>query len=149
MVRLPPSLPLIEDVVADLVENPNRIITRRELDGLGDIGATLSRWGALRPGETLTSIACTSCGDDHFVELDFDPATQMWRYYCGSVGRVAVASDDLVTFGFDLGWLADRLAEAAFDRSTTPPRISGRCALGPGRREPGRPELVGLSGPRR
>ena len=110
-MRLPSSPPLIEDVVADLVENPNRIITRSELDGLGDIGATLSRWGALRPGETLTSIACTSCGDDHFVELDFDPATQMWRYYCGSVGLVPVATDDLVTFRFDLGWLADRLAE--------------------------------------
>jgi hypothetical protein len=111
MVRLPPSPPLIEDVVADLVENPNRTITRRELDGLGEAGATLLRWRALRPGETLTSIACTSCGDDHFVELDFDPPTQGWRYYCRSVGLIAVAADDLVTFRFALGWLRDRLAE--------------------------------------
>jgi hypothetical protein len=108
--------PPIEEIVAELVENGPRTITHRELRSLGEAGDTLLRWGALREGETLTSVSCDSCGEDHIVELDFDPATSLWQYYCGSAGFVAVAEDDLATFRFDLGWLADRLAEGLLIR---------------------------------
>ena len=91
------SPPLIEQLVVQLVEHSARTITRRQLDKLGEAGATLLRCGALQESETLTSIACDQCGDDHFVELDFDPATRQWRYYCSSVGFVPVYADDLVT----------------------------------------------------
>jgi hypothetical protein len=110
------GLPLIEDVVVELVENPSRVITRRELSLLGEIGDTLQRWGAVRQGETLTSIACDQCGDDHFVDLEFDSSSGAWRYCCLSVGFVAVAAEDLITFRFDVGWLSAGLAESLLIR---------------------------------
>ena len=64
--------PLVEDLLVDIVEHPARSITRRQLLRWGEAGATLLRWGALKEGETLTSVACTACDDDHFVDLDFD-----------------------------------------------------------------------------
>lgn len=103
--------PLIEDVVVDLVENPRRTITRRDIGHLGEVGDTLLRWGALQPGETLTSVACSSCGDDHIVDLEFDRAVEQWRYYCGSVGFVPVHRDEVVTYRFDLSWLTAQLGQ--------------------------------------
>lgn len=87
------------------------MITRRDLDRWGEAGATLLRWGAVRQGVTLTSIICDACGDDHFVELEFDGPTAAWRYYCGSVGFVSVGLEALVTYGNDLDWLIRRLFE--------------------------------------
>jgi hypothetical protein len=110
MARTPPE-PLVENRIVELVELPDRRITRATLRSWGDAGATLMRWGALKEGETLTSLVCEACNDHHIVDLEYDPVTGAWRHYCGSAGFVAVDAEDLVTFRFELSWLADRLAD--------------------------------------
>ena len=102
---------LVEELIVELVEQPTRKITRRDLRRWGDAGETLLRWGALKNGETLTSVACQACDDDHIVELDYDSASGTWRHYCGSAGLVTVDADDLVTYALDQDWLMSRLAE--------------------------------------
>jgi hypothetical protein len=110
MARTPPE-PLVEDRIVELVEHPDRRITRAILRSWGEAGATLMRWGALKNGETLTSLICEACDDHHIVDLEYDPVAGAWRHYCGSAGFVTVDADDLVTFRFDLRWLVDRLAD--------------------------------------
>lgn len=101
----------VEDLLVCLFDRPDRVLTRRQLRDLGEAGDLLLRWGALVRDGTLTATACRSCGDDHPVDLEFDPTSRRWTYYCDSVGFVAVDEDDLVTFRFDPRWLGDRLAE--------------------------------------
>jgi hypothetical protein len=118
--------PLVEDLVVDLVEHPDRGITRRELDRWGEAGATLKRWGALKDGMTLTSVACTACDDDHFVELEYDPSVGSWYHYCTWTGLVRVDRDDLMTYALDLEWLLSRLAGLlAIHRLEATPLIDG------------------------
>ena len=105
-----PPEPLVEDRIVELVEHPERRITRRTLRSWGEAGGALLRWGALENGETLTSVVCEACDDHHLVDLEHDPVAGTWRHYCGSSGYVTVDDDDLVTFRFDLRWLVDRLA---------------------------------------
>ena len=102
---------LVEDLIVELVEHPTRTITRRDLRRWGEAGATLLRWGALKDGETLTSLVCEACDDHHIVELEYDPVAGTWRHYCGSAGFVTVDADDLVTYALDQDWLMSRLAE--------------------------------------
>ena len=106
-----PPEPLVEDRIVELVERPERRITRRTLRSWGEAGATLLRWGALKDGATLTSIVCEACDDHHLVDLEYDPVAGTWRHYCGSSGYVTVDTDDLVTFRFDVHWLATCLAD--------------------------------------
>ena len=117
---------LVEDLVVELVEHPDRQITRRELGRWGDAGATLQRWGTLRDGATLTSFVCTACDDDHFVELEYDPAAGSWYHYCAWSGFVMVDRDDLMTYALDLDWLLSRLAGLlAIRRAEATPLIDG------------------------
>ena len=101
----------VEDLIARLCDQPGRVLTERDVGELGPAGDLLRRWGAVRQDENLTAVSCTSCGDDHPVELEYDPELRVWRYYCGSVGWAAVDEADLVTFRFDRGWLFDKLVE--------------------------------------
>jgi hypothetical protein len=101
----------VEDVIVRLFDCPDRVLARRQLRDLGEAGDLLLRWGAMLPGETLTSIACRSCGDDHPVDLEFDAMSSTWRHYCGAVGFVAIDNEDLVTFRLHLDWLFVRLGE--------------------------------------
>lgn len=107
---MPPAL-RVEDLIVDLVEHPDRAITRRELARWGEAGTTLLNWGALGPGATLTSIACSACDEDHIVDLEFDATAGTWRYYCTWAGYVEADADELVTYAFDQDWLTSRLAE--------------------------------------
>lgn len=105
------SEPLTLQLIVDLLEQRGRLITRRELERWGEAGVLLRRWGALKEGVTLTSIACTACDDDHLVELEYDPTAGSWYHYCAWAGLVTVARDDLVTYALDWDWLLSRLAE--------------------------------------
>jgi hypothetical protein len=111
-VRTPTAPESAENVIIRLFERRNQALNLRQLHDLGDVGDSLLRWGALQQDETLTSVGCRSCGEDHLVELEFDPASGSWRYYCGSVGFVAVDADDLITLRLDPSWLVARLSES-------------------------------------
>jgi hypothetical protein len=102
----------VEDVIARLCEQPGRVLTARDVSELGPAGDLLRQWGAVRRGDNLTAVSCTSCGEDHPVELEYDAKLRAWLYYCSSVGWVVVDESDLVTFRFVPGWLFDRLTEA-------------------------------------
>lgn len=118
--------PLVEDLVVELVEHPDRQITRRELGRWGEAGATLQRWGALKDGAPLTSVFCTACDDDHFVELEYDLAAGSWYHYCTWTGFVTLDRDDLMTSVVDLDWLLSRLAGLlAIRRVEATPLIDG------------------------
>ena len=140
---------LVEELLVCLFDRPDRVLTRRQLRDLGEAGDLLLGWGALVRDGTLTATACRSCGDDHPVDLEFDPTLRRWLYYCGSVGFAAADEDDLVTFRFDPRWLGRPSRGGASDRTPAPPRARAGAALGPRRREPGRSAVVGLPGPRR
>jgi hypothetical protein len=101
----------VESIIIRLFERSDQALTRRQLHDLGEAGDTLLRWGTLRQDQTLTSLGCRSCGEDHLVDLEYEPELRIWRYYCSSVGFVAVDAADLVTFQLDHGWLFDRLTE--------------------------------------
>jgi hypothetical protein len=94
-----------------MFEHHDQALSRSELGFLGEAGESLLRWGALRQNETLTSLGCRSCGEDHLVELEFDQPAGKWRYYCGSVGWVHVDEADTVNFSLHLEWLFDRLSD--------------------------------------
>ena len=84
----------VEDVIVRLCEQPRRVLTARDVSDLGPTGELLRQWGAVRQGENLTVIACTSCGEDHSVELEYDAELRAWLYFCGSVGWVTVDEAD-------------------------------------------------------
>jgi hypothetical protein len=102
----------IEQLIVSLCDQQGRVLTDRELGELGRAGDLLRRWGAVVRGDNLTCVACTSCGEDHPVELEYDPELRAWRYYCSFDGYVIVNQEDLVTFRFDREWLFGRLSEA-------------------------------------
>lgn len=101
----------VGEFLVRLFDQPDCVLTRRQLRQQGEAGDLLLRWGAMLQDETLTSVACQSCGEDHAVDLRFDTVSRTWMYYCSSVGFVAVDEDDLVTFCFDFAWLFARLTE--------------------------------------
>lgn len=125
MAPTPPE-PLVEDLIVALVEHPDRRITRATLRSWGEAGATLLRWGALKHGETSTSLVCEACDDHHIVDLEYDSAASTWRHYCGSTGFVTVDADDLVTYALHCDWLVARLAALlSIQRPEAMPLIDG------------------------
>jgi hypothetical protein len=95
-----------------MFEHHDQALSQRQLGLLGEVGESLLRWGALQQNETLTSIGCRSCGEDHLVELEFDHVASKWRYYCGSVGWVHIDEADIVNFSLHLQWLFDQLSDS-------------------------------------
>jgi hypothetical protein len=100
------------DIIVRMFERHDQALSRRQLEHFGEAGESLRRGGALQQNETLTSLGCLSCGEDHPVELEFDQTSGKWHYYCGSVGWVHVDEADIINFSLRLDWLFDRLTEA-------------------------------------
>src|SRR5262245_56724916 len=101
------------ELVAQMFDRlPQATYSMRCIDDLGHGTRCLLEWGALIPVEPLRSIWCRACGDDHAVELEFDPETNTYNYFCASAGLTTVEEADIRACTFDVSWLLQLLEQA-------------------------------------
>lgn len=112
----------IEELIVRLFEHPDTVLSQAAFDRLGEAGEVLRRSGAIVQTDNLASITCRECGEDHPVEIEFDPTRERSRYYCGSVGFVDVEPRELGAFAVNPGWLPQFLRERLI---TERPKLPG------------------------